>query len=260
MQAQLANSGQGSPWIDLLSQTIGEISDVFKTVLAAGGGEEEPQQAPQLTQNVGPAQVLQTVVPPAWDIPEQPQRVAGMQTETALAQRASRMPPPPAPDEVDAEDAEELYDLGSDPAFATILNRARDPKGSVKEIAVRLHRHGSDPRSGHPIARAWLDEPDEVGGEILEQIGVSPERAKAIADGIVHFNEYCYQGGDPDTYCREVPAKKPKRRVPTIESPGGELPTTTFDAKLPPEPTPPREPSRATIPPPEPLPDGNADA
>lgn len=231
LQMQMQAQGGGSPWVDLLSQTIGEISDVFKTMFASGalGGDEEPQM-----QQAGPAQIAgQPTQQIGWGGTEQVQQLEQPQ----YAQHESITPPPPAqqtqphlaavPDDPAQDDT---YNLDADPAFKTILDKIQEG-GPLSEIAVRIHKHGRG-QSGHPIAKAWNDNPDEVGNEILHQLGIPAERRKAVANEIVKYNKYLSDGGDPETYSRYIPARKPRRRVPTIEGPGGELGLQRFESEV----------------------------
>lgn len=245
MQMQLQAQGGGSPWLDLLSQTIGEISDVFKTLFAAGGGEGEGDSAsPQIAQ----AQSGWGQPPAELPAPQNEQQLEqhaaawGVPIESEQqAQHASIIPPPPesnypAAQVVDpqppvpqsggeVEDAQ--YDLDADPAFKAIMDKIQssDP---VEEVAVRLYKHGQG-QSGHPIAKAWFEQPREVGDEILHQIGVPAERRGAVAAGLEKLQDYIGKGGDPNSFSRYKPARRPRRRVPTIEGPGGEFTAQYFD-------------------------------
>ncbi len=195
MQSGLLDKGGNSPVAEIISQVIGEAADVAKVIFAnAGGAQEQPVEAQ--------SQQLPSLPPPA----AQPLPVGDGQF--------GALPAYEAPEEAGEEDAEEeddnTYDLMKDGAFREILTRIRE-NGDVKDIAVRLYRHGKS----HPVAKAWFTDPQNAGKGIMEQLDIEPARSAQIVEAVEALAQYLEAGGDITTYGPPVTRKaREQRRIP----------------------------------------------
>jgi hypothetical protein len=214
MQSGLLDKGGDSPVAQIISQVIGEAADVAKVIFAnAGGAQEQPVEAQ--------SQQLPSLPPPSAQplpvgdgafgaLPAHIERHLTVEDETEETEETEA--------EAEAED-DNTYDLMKDGAFREILTRIRE-NGDVKDIAVRLYRHGKS----HPVAKAWFNDPQVAGKGIMEQLGIEPARSTQIVEAVEALTQYLAAGGDPATYGPPVARRaREQRRIPATHATSASL-------------------------------------
>lgn len=259
MQSGLLEKGGDSPVTQIISQVIGEAADVAKTLFASGafsGGnnaQAEPAIAAQATSlpSLPPASHTFVNPPSSGTIGELPAHI----TETPG--------PEFGPEDETGDDGENevenetendvitetslsddnTYDLMRDTAFREILMRIRN-NGDLRDIAVRLYRHGNvvDPDNGHPVAKIWFTDPQNAGRGIMGQLGVDPARIEEIVATIEALTQHLASGKELNEYL-PVRRNREHRRITATaatSTPLGEhFDATTIQrvATVPPAPT-----------------------
>jgi hypothetical protein len=217
MQTGLLDKGGNSPVAEIISQVIGEAADVAKVVF--GGMAQAQQQAQgetieataQQMPSLPPAQPLSSYAPQPQTVGElpayEPEDGEEEELEDEVAEQTS--------DAIERDD-DNVYDLKSDGAFNQILMRI-ESNGDVRDIAVRLYRHGNvaEPTKGHPVAKAWFTDPHVAGKGIMEQLNVPTERAEQIIKAIEALTKYLADGGDLEKYAPLKRKREPRRITST---------------------------------------------
>jgi hypothetical protein len=115
------------------------------------------------------------------------------------------------------------YDLMRDTAFREILMRIRN-NGDLRDIAVRLYRHGNvvDPDNGHPVAKIWFTDPQNAGKGIMGQLGIEPARIEEIVGAIEALTQHLASGKELNEYL-PVRRNRENRRIPATSATSTQL-------------------------------------
>jgi hypothetical protein len=239
MQSGLLEKGGDSPVTQIISQVIGEAADVAKTLFASGafGGGNNAQAEPAIAAQATSLPSL----PPASHIVSQPS--ANQSIGALPAHVAETLGPEFGPEDETEDDTENevenevendvtteaslsddnTYDLMRDTAFREILMRIRN-NGDLRDIAVRLYRHGNvvDPDNGHPVAKIWFTDPQNAGKGIMGQLGIEPARIEEIVGAIEALTQHLASGKELNEYL-PVRRNRENRRIPATSATSTQL-------------------------------------
>jgi hypothetical protein len=239
MQSGLLEKGGDSPVTQIISQVIGEAADVAKTLFASGafGGGNNAQAEPAIAAQATSLPSL----PPASHIVSQPS--ANQSIGALPAHVAETLGPEFGPEDETEDDTENevenevendvtteaslsddnTYNLMRDTAFREILMRIRN-NGDLRDIAVRLYRHGNvvDPDNGHPVAKIWFTDPQNAGKGIMGQLGIEPARIEEIVGAIEALTQHLASGKELNEYL-PVRRNRENRRIPATSATSTQL-------------------------------------